>query len=165
MTGNSHRIENNIPSGLETSASTVAPIDSTDAIIVDILEHDGRATLTKLAKASGLSVSAVQSRVQKLERKGIITGYRALIDYERRGLPVSAFVAVTPLDFEQEASVPTKLKDIDGIEACYSITGSPSFMLVVRVATPSKLEELINTIHHVVPVSTETTMVLQTYFD
>ena len=54
MTGNSHRIENNIPSGLETSASTVAPIDSTDAIIVDILEHDGRATLTKLAKASGL---------------------------------------------------------------------------------------------------------------
>ncbi|RFT40804.1 AsnC family transcriptional regulator, partial [Gardnerella vaginalis] len=76
MTGNSHKIENNIPSGLNANVSTVAPIDSTDAIIVDILEHDGRATLTRLAKASGLSVSAVQSRVQKLERRGIITGYR-----------------------------------------------------------------------------------------
>lgn len=54
MTGNSHKIENNIPSGLNANVSTVAPIDSTDAIIVDILEHDGRATLTRLAKASGL---------------------------------------------------------------------------------------------------------------
>lgn len=153
MTANPHKAENGIA------------MDSTDGIIVDILEHDGRATLTRLANASGLSVSAVQSRVQKLERKGVITGYRALIDYERRGLPVSAFVSVTPLDFGQEATIPTKLRDISGIEACYSVTGSPSFMLVVRVATPSKLEELINTIHRIVPVSTETTMVLQTYFD
>lgn len=153
MTANSNRIENS------------SAMDSTDAIIVDILEHDGRATLTRLAKASGLSVSAVQSRVQKLERRGIITGYRALIDYERRGLPISAFVTVTPLDFEQEATVPEKLQDISGIEACYSITGSPSFMLMVRVATPGKLEELINMIHRTVTVSTETTMVLQTYFD
>ena len=52
MTSNTSRIENG------------ASMDSTDAIIVDILEHDGRATLTRLAKASGLSVSAVQSRVQ-----------------------------------------------------------------------------------------------------
>lgn len=141
------------------------PIDTTDAVIVDILEHDGRATLTKLAKASGLSVSAVQSRVQKLEKRGIITGYRAIIDYERRGLPISAFVTVTPLDFNQELSVPEKLKDLVGIEACYSITGSPSFMLRVRSSTPGKLEELLNTIHRTVPVSTETTMVLQTYFD
>ncbi|RFD79717.1 AsnC family transcriptional regulator [Gardnerella vaginalis] len=154
MTETPHKVENN-----------AMVMDSTDAVIVDILEHDGRATLTRLAKASGLSVSAVQSRVQKLERKGVITGYRALIDYERRGLPVSAFVSVTPLDFGQEATIPNKLRDIPGIEACYSITGSPSFMLVVRVATPSKLEELINTIHRIVPVSTETTMVLQTYFD
>ena len=80
-------------------------------------------------------------------------------------MPISAFVTVTPLDFEQEATVPEKLQDISGIEACYSITGSPSFMLMVRVATPGKLEELINMIHRTVPVSTETTMVLQTYFD
>lgn len=148
---------------IETPGSAI--MDDTDAVIVDILEHDGRATLTRLAKASGLSVSAVQSRVQKLERRGIITGYRALIDYERRGLPISAFVTVTPLDFTQEQIIPTRLRDIPGIEACYSITGSPSFMLKVRSATPGKLEELINTIHRSVPVSTETTMVLQTYFD
>ena len=92
MTGSSRKVEGALP------------MDSTDGVIVDILEHDGRATLTRLAKASGLSVSAVQSRVQKLERKGVITGYRALIDYERRGLPVSAFVSVTPLDFGKEAT-------------------------------------------------------------
>ena len=141
-------------------ARTVASqLDATDGVILDMLEKDGRATLSHLSEATGLSVSAVQSRVQKLERRGVIRGYKAVIDDERRGL-----IAVTPIDYSQEAEIPDKLKNIDGIMSCDSVAGSPSFMLTVRVESPSKLEELLNLIHRTVSVSTETTIVLQRYF-
>ena len=138
-------------------------IDETDQRILTMLEADGRATLAQLAQATGLSVSAAQSRVQKLEKRGIIKGYKAIIDQEQR-LPISAFVNVTPLDYSAESSIPDKLNNIDGIVSCYSVAGAPSFVLVVRVASPTALEELLNLIHRTVPVSTETTMILQTYF-
>lgn len=48
--------------------------------------------------------------------------------------------------------------------SCDSVAGSPSFMLTVRVESPSNLEELLNLIHRTVSVSTETTIVLQRYF-
>jgi Lrp/AsnC family leucine-responsive transcriptional regulator len=139
-------------------------IDDNDQRILTMLEDDGRATLAQLAQVTGLSVSAAQSRVQKLEKRGIIKGYKAVVDQEQRGLPISAFVSVTPLDYSAESSIPEKLQDIDGIVSCYSVAGSPSFMLVVRAASPGALEELLNLIHRTVPVSTETTMILQTYF-
>lgn len=142
-------------------ARTVASqLDATDGVILDMLEKDGRATLSHLSEVTGLSVSAVQSRVQKLERRG----YKAVIDDERRGLAVNAYIAVTPIDYSQEAEIPDKLKNIDGIMSCDSVAGSPSFMLTVRVESPSKLEELLNLIHRTVSVSTETTIVLQRYF-
>ena len=97
-------------------------------------------------------------------RRGVIKGYRAVLDYELRGLPISAFVSVTPLDYSQEADIPGKLHELEGVVSCYSIAGAPSFMLVVRVSSPSKLEELLNRIHRTVPVSTESTVILQTYF-
>ncbi|KAB5930055.1 Lrp/AsnC family transcriptional regulator [Bifidobacterium adolescentis] len=142
-------------------ARTVASqLDATDGVILDMLEKDGRATLSHLSEATGLSVSAVQ----KLERRGVIRGYKAVIDDERRGLAVNAYIAVTPIDYSQEAEIPDKLKNIDGIMSCDSVAGSPSFMLTVRVESPSKLEELLNLIHRTVSVSTETTIVLQRYF-
>lgn len=94
----------------------------------------------------------------------MIRGYKAVIDDERRGLAVNAYIAVTPIDYSQEAEIPDKLKNIDGIMSCDSVAGSPSFMLTVRVGSPSKLEELLNLIHRTVSVSTETTIVLQRYF-
>lgn len=111
-------------------ARTVASqLDATDGVILDMLEKDGRATLSHLSEATGLSVSAVQSRVQKLERRGVIRGYKAVIDDERRGLAVNAYIAVTPIDYSQEAEIPDKLKNIDGI--------SPAIPSPVRPASCS----------------------------
>ncbi|KFI76660.1 MAG: Lrp/AsnC family transcriptional regulator [Bifidobacterium mongoliense] len=146
------------------AAADAEQIDATDAVILDALERDGRATLSDLSEISKLSVSAVQSRVQKLERRGVIMRYRAVIDDERRGLPIRAFVSVTPLDYSQESTIPERLETLDGVMSCHSVAGAPSFVLVVRVASPAALEELLNLIHRTVPVNTETTMILKTYF-
>lgn len=154
----------NNENGADDARSIAIQLDDTDGVILDILENNGRATLSHLSKATGLSISAVQSRVQKLERRGVIRGYRAVVDDELRGLTVNAYIAVTPTDYSQEADIPDKLKDLKGIMFCDSVAGSPSFMLTVRVESPVKLEELLNLIHRTVPVSTETTIVLKRYF-
>ena len=75
-----------------------------------------------------------------------------------------AYIAVTPIDYSKESEIPDKLQNIDGIMSCDSVAGSPSYMLTVRAASPGKLEDLLNVIHQTVPVSTETTIVLQRYF-
>lgn len=123
-------------------------------------------TLAQLATAASLSVSATQSRVQKLEHKGkgVITGYKAILDHEKSGQPVSAYISLTPLDYTEASLIPDRLRDVDGIISCDAVSGSSSYLLMVRVASTRKLETLLNTIHAAVPVSTDTTMVLRRYF-
>ncbi len=50
-----------------------------------------------------------------MEKRDIIKGYKAIIDQEQRGLPISAFVNVTPLDYSAESSIPDKLNNIDDV--------------------------------------------------
>ena len=139
--------------------------DRIDAIILQTLRRDGRATLATLSQNTGLSVSAVQSRVQKLERRQIISGYRAVVDDKAIGFPISAFVSVTPTDYAEEQRIPERLRGIPGVVSCYSVAGVPSYMLLVRTRSPEALEGLLNTIHRVLPVSTQTTLILQAYFE
>ena len=67
----------------DTTHASVGQFDDIDETILSILEKDGRATLSQLSDATGLSISAVQSRVQKLERRNVILGYKAVIDDEK----------------------------------------------------------------------------------
>jgi Lrp/AsnC family leucine-responsive transcriptional regulator len=139
--------------------------DDTDRQIAAALVVDGRATLKSLAETSGLSVSAVQARVRRLEATGVITGYTALLDAEALGLPLAAIIAVTPLDPALEYDVPERLGALTEIESCHSVAGEDSFVLFVRVASPTALEELIREIRRRASVSTRTTVVLQTFFE
>lgn len=69
----------------DATHASVGQFDDIDETILSMLEKDGRATLSQLSDATGLSISAVQSRVQKLERRNVILGYKAVIDDEKRG--------------------------------------------------------------------------------
>lgn len=108
----------------DATHASVGQFDDIDETILSMLEKDGRATLSQLSDATGLSISAVQSRVQKLERRNVILGYKAIIDDEKRGLAVRAYIAVTPIDYSKEAEIPAKLQDIEGIMSCDSVAGS-----------------------------------------
>jgi Lrp/AsnC family transcriptional regulator, leucine-responsive regulatory protein len=140
-------------------------LDDVDRTIVQSLRADGRATLATLAEASGLSQSAVQARVRKLETRGVITGYRAVVDPEAVGLPIAAYVEITPLDQSQADDAPERLRDVDGIEACWSVAGASNYLLLVRVPSPSALEDLLGRIRREAGVSTRSTIVLRTYFE
>ncbi len=139
--------------------------DAVDRQILAEITRDGRATLAHLSDAVGLSVSAVQSRLRKLETRGVVTGYRALLDPEQVGTPLSAFIEITPLDPAQPDIAPEQLQHLSAIEACHSIAGDASYMLFVRVASPRALEDLVRDIRAAASVNTRTTVVLQTYYE
>lgn len=129
------------------------------------LVADGRATLAILAEKAGLSISAVQSRVRRLEARKIIRGYTAKIDPEALGHGLSAFVAITPLDPSQPDDAPARLRHLPAIEACHSVAGDESYVLLVRVASPRELEHLLQEIRATANVHTRSTIILQTFYD
>lgn len=139
--------------------------DDVDRTIVSALRADGRTTLAALSEMTGLSLSAVQVRVRKLESRGVIAGYRAVVDPEALGLPLTAFIEIRPLDQAQEDDAPQRLRALPGIESCYSVAGNSNYLLMVRVAGPRELEDLLGRIRRTAQVSTRSTVVLQTYFE
>jgi Lrp/AsnC family leucine-responsive transcriptional regulator len=139
-------------------------LDDIDWALVRALVADGRATLSELAASTGLSVSAVQSRVRRLESRGVVTGYTAQINPEAVGNLLSAFVAITPLDPSQPDDAPAHLEDFEAIESCHSVAGEESYILFVRVESARALEELLQRIRTAANVRTRSTIVLRTFY-
>ncbi|MEZ0362185.1 Lrp/AsnC family transcriptional regulator [Mycobacterium sp. pUA109] len=142
----------------------VETLDNIDRILVRELVADGRATLAELAATAGLSVSAVASRVRRLESRGVVTGYSARINPEALGNMLSAFVAITPLDPSQPDDAPTRLEHIEAIESCHSVAGEDSYILLVRVESARALEDLLQRIRTAANVQTRSTIILQTFY-
>jgi Lrp/AsnC family leucine-responsive transcriptional regulator len=140
-------------------------MEDMDRQIIALLSTDGRMSLADIARETGLSTSALHQRVRRLEQRGIITGYRAEVDYRAVGLPLTAFVSLTPIDPAAPDDVPERLTAINEIEACWSVAGAESYILKVRVAEPADLEDLLARIRASANVSTMTTIVLSTAFE
>jgi Lrp/AsnC family transcriptional regulator, leucine-responsive regulatory protein len=138
--------------------------DDIDRILARELVADGRATLAELAASAGLSVSAVQSRVRRLEARGVVAGYSARINPEAVGNLLSAFVAITPLDPSQPDDAPARLEHIEEIESCHSVAGEESYILLVRVESASTLEDLLRRIRTTANVQTRSTIILNTFY-
>jgi Lrp/AsnC family leucine-responsive transcriptional regulator len=140
-------------------------MEEIDRQIVDLLARDGRMSFTDLGKATGLSTSAVHQRVRRLEQRGVIRGYAAIVAYDSIGLPLTAFVSIKPIDPSEPDDAPERLAGITEIEACHSVAGEESHILKVRVARPGDLEDLLARIRAAANVSTRTTIVLSTPFE
>ncbi|MDT0277047.1 Lrp/AsnC family transcriptional regulator [Blastococcus goldschmidtiae] len=143
--------------------SAAVPVD-VDRLLLAALARDGRASYTELAEKVGLSVSAVHQRVRRLEQRGLITGYRATLDPRLLGLPLTAFVSITPIGAQNE-DPPALLAHLPAIEECHSVAGQESYILKVRVASPDALEMLLREIRACANVSTRTTVVLSTLYE
>ena len=137
-------------------------LDDVDRQVLRLLAADGRRSYTDLAKDTGLSTSAVHQRVRRLEQRGAITGYAAQIDPLTAGLPLTAFVSVTPIDPAAPDDAPERLAHLTAIEACHSVAGDESYILKVRVSDPAALETLLQDIRAAAQVRTRTTVVLST---
>ena len=145
--------------------SSVAVVEDQDRRIVDLLRADGRMSYTDLGKAMGMSTSAVHQRVRRLEERGVIKGYAAVVDPTALDLPLTAFISITPLDPAAPDDIPDRLSDIPELEACHSVAGEENYILKARVRTPANLEDLLARVRATANVATRTTVVLSTAWE
>ena len=140
-------------------------MEDIDRAIVAALIDDGRVSYTDLAEKVGLSVSAVHQRVRRLEGRGVINGYAARVSYPAVGLPLTAFIAIRPVDAAAPDDAPERLAHLPEIEACYSVAGEDFYLLLVRVGGPTDLERLLQEVRTAANVTTRTTVVLSTPYE
>jgi Lrp/AsnC family transcriptional regulator, leucine-responsive regulatory protein len=140
-------------------------VDPKDRAIVEVLQEDARATYAQIGAAVGLSASTVHDRVRKLERRGIIRGYRAELDPRAVGLDVTALVSVMPLDPSQPDDLPDRVNGFREVEDCYSVAGHENYILKVRTRTTGELESLLQRLRETGEVQTRTTVVLSIPFE
>lgn len=110
-------------------------LDRTDLLLLAELQRGGRLTNAELAERVHLSASACLRRVQRLERDGVIAGYRAEVDPERLGLGLQAFVRIQ-LNHHDAASVARFAQAVDAwdeVIACHALSGEMDYLLQVAV--------------------------------
>ena len=137
-------------------------MEDLDRRIVTLLRSDGRMSYTDLGKAMGLSTSAVHQRVRRLEERGVIKGYTAIVDHSALDLPLTAFISISPLDPAAPDDIPDRLRDITELDACHSVAGEENYILKARVRAPGDLEVLLARVRAAANVATRTTVVLST---
>ncbi|MCH8196757.1 MAG: Lrp/AsnC family transcriptional regulator [Proteobacteria bacterium] len=111
-------------------------LDAIDRRILDRLQENGRISNVELANDVGISSSPCWRRVRELEKRGVISGYVALVDAAAVGLPVSVFVQVT-LERQIEAALETfeaAVKERPEVMECYLMTGDADYLLRVVVS-------------------------------
>src|SRR5690348_11373431 len=109
-------------------------IDDTDVRILTILRDDARISAAEVARQIGMAPSAAFERIRKLEDKGIVRGYAALIDPLAAGYGLLAFVAVSAREGLGGAAVGRALAQIPGVQEVHHIAGSDDYLVKIRAA-------------------------------
>jgi Lrp/AsnC family leucine-responsive transcriptional regulator len=139
-------------------------MDAKDRNIIRFLEEDARLTYAEIGDRVGLAASSVHDRVRKLEKSGVIRGYRADLNLGQSGYPITAFVSLA-LRASSPTDIPAKVAEFPLVESCYSVAGDNSYVLVVRAPATKDLEELLDALRAKMDVITRSTIVLSTPFE
>lgn len=136
-------------------------IDTIDAQILNLLQANGRLKRTELAEAVELSVPSVSERMRKLEDRGVIAGYHAVVNPKRLHVDITAFVRVISTGSDHYSEFVDAVTAMDEVQELHSITGEGSHILKVRVRNTAALEGLLGRIQHIPGVrGTQTSVVL-----
>ena len=119
-----------------SNLSIMERFDAPNRLILDLLRHDGRASVAEMAHATGLSPSACSRRLRRLEEDQVIRGYRAIIDPKMDDRGLTAFVAVRLVRHQREhiQRFQEGARKISEVVECHHVTGSFDYLLRVEVA-------------------------------
>lgn len=111
-------------------------LDRYNSNILLELQRDGRISNIDLAERIGLSPSACLRRVQELERSGVISGYRAVVNYEALGVGLVAYIAVGLSDHSlpSQETFEKAMRECSAVRECHNVTGLVEYLLRVEVA-------------------------------
>jgi Lrp/AsnC family transcriptional regulator, leucine-responsive regulatory protein len=118
-------------------------LDPINRRILEDLRKDARVTMAELGRRINLSAPAVADRVQRLERSGVITGYRAQVDPRAIGYPVAAVVRIRPTT-RQLQKIPELAREIPEVVDCLRITGEDCFFVKLHLRSMDDLEGILD---------------------
>lgn len=136
-------------------------IDEVDRQLVARLRANARVTLAELAAAVNLSSPAVKRRIDRLEERGVITGYTALIDHGKLGLPLLAFSELRFAGTAGVDEIAAIANEIPEVEAVYTTAGDPDALALLRVRDVEDLKRVVDLIRRK-GAGTKTLMVVGT---
>ncbi len=141
-------------------------LDDIDARILAILQRDGRKPYAEVGAEVGMSGPSAHERVKKLETRGIILGYSAVVDPGQVGLGVTAFIWVTQAPGTIAADLSPEFGAIAEVEACHRIAGEGDYLLKIRAADTADLERVVRRVQGTRDVyRTETDIAFSTAFE
>jgi Lrp/AsnC family leucine-responsive transcriptional regulator len=118
-------------------------LDDIDRRLLAELHDNPRIGMSALARRVNMSAPAVTERVQRLERVGVITGYRLEVDPAALGLPVTAFARIRPAA-GQLSKVADLARSLPQVTECHRITGEDCFLIKVYAPAVEQLETLLD---------------------
>tara|TARA_B100001175_G_scaffold299204_1_gene290403 strand:- start:253 stop:729 length:477 start_codon:yes stop_codon:yes gene_type:complete len=138
--------------------------DNRDIQILELLQKDGRSTVSDIAKEVDLSVPAVGERIKKLSEKGVIDKFVAVLNHKNAGLDLTAFVFIVSEHSDHYEEFIKKTNQCKAVMECHSITGGGSHILKIRAKNSQGLEDLLYEIQNWPGVSrTQSNVVLSSY--
>ena len=120
-------------------------LDPTDVAIIEIVQEDGRIGISELGRRVGLSQPATSERVKRLEERGIVAGYRAVIDPAALGLGTMAMIRLRTTH-EHIQTCLKKFAEMPQVLEVLRVTGEDCFLVKVVVPSPPDLESIVDAI-------------------
>ena len=117
--------------------------DRQDLEILVLVQSDAKMTQSEIADKVGLSVQAVSERLKKLESRGVIRRYVALIDAKRLGKDITAFISVLLDHPKHDSSFQESVDGFPEVLECHHVLGPFSYLLKVKVEDTAALENLL----------------------
>jgi Lrp/AsnC family leucine-responsive transcriptional regulator len=117
--------------------------DRQDLEILSLVQADGKTTQAEIAEKVHLSVQAVSERLRKLEARGVIRRYVALLDAKRLGKEITAFVSVLLDHPKHDQSFQEAMEKRPEVLECHHVVGPYSYILKVKVGDTAALEDLL----------------------
>jgi len=123
-------------------------MDAIDLSILKSLQANGRQKHNELARHLNIAQSTVSERVKRMESLGLIKGYRAVIDTDRLGFAIKAFISIRLGRHEKETilAFEDRIRDITQVQACYHLTGRYDYLLHVVAADLDELGRLVKNV-------------------
>ena len=118
-------------------------LDTVNRRLLRELDAQPRITMSALARRVGMSAPAVTERVQRLERAGVITGYRTQISPAALGLPVTAFVRIRPTA-GQLPKIAELAAATPEVSECHRISGEDCFLIKIHASAIEDLEAILD---------------------
>jgi DNA-binding Lrp family transcriptional regulator len=140
-------------------------LDETDRRLIALLRANARTPTASLARALGLSRSAVQERLRRLERDGVVRGYTLILGEDGGQSGVSAHVLLT-LDPKQQDRALAAIKGLPEVTAAYTVSGAHDAIAMLTAQTSAHLDEVLTRIGKMPGVNrTTSSILLSTLFE